>query len=59
MLALSVRKNGGVMIGNDFVVKVSKVHGNKVTLVFEAPEEVSILRLELVEPQEEESQSSR
>jgi len=47
MLVLSRRKNEQVMIGDDTVVTVVEVLGDKVRLGFEAPKEVAIHRREV------------
>jgi len=47
MLVLSRRKNEQVMIGDDTVVTVVEVLGDKVRLGIEAPKEVAIHRREV------------
>ena len=46
MLILSRRKNERVVIGDDIVVTVTEIRGDKVRLGFEAPEEVPVHREE-------------
>ena len=48
MLVLSRKEGSQLMIGDDIVVKVSKIRGNRVSLAIEAPSDVSIRRGELV-----------
>ncbi len=47
MLVLSRKKNERIMIGEDVVVTVVEIRGDKVRLGFEAPGEVEIWREEL------------
>ena len=48
MLVLSRKPGEKVVIGGDITVTVVSVIGNKVRLAFEAPEQVCILRAELL-----------
>lgn len=47
MLVLSRKAGQRVFIGDDIVVEVRRVAGNRVTLALEAPRDVRILRSEL------------
>ena len=47
MLVLSRHKNEKVMIGDDVVVVVSEIRGDKVSLGFEAPKGISVHRQEV------------
>jgi carbon storage regulator CsrA len=47
MLVLTRRPDDAVHIGNDIVIKVVAIQGNRVRLAIEAPEHVSIRRHEL------------
>jgi carbon storage regulator len=44
MLVLTAREGEQVFIGDSISVTVVKAHGNRMTLGFEAPREVTILR---------------
>ena len=48
MLVLSRKKNQTIRIGDDIILKVIDVSGGIVRLGFEAPDDVSILRSELI-----------
>lgn len=47
MLVLSRKIGERIVIGNNIVVLVSRVAGNRVTIGIEAPEDVTIRRAEL------------
>ena len=47
MLVLSRKKNESIVIGDNIVVKVVEVHGNRVRLGIEAPADVVVNRGEL------------
>ena len=47
MLVLSRKAGQKVHIGNDVVVEIRRIAGNRVTLALEAPKDVRILRGEL------------
>ena len=47
MLVLTRRLGEKVVIGNGITVTVVEVHGNRVRLAFNAPDQVPILRAEL------------
>jgi carbon storage regulator len=49
MLVLSRKEGERIVIGDDVVLVVQKVSGNRVTLALEAPRHVKILRGELDE----------
>ncbi len=49
MLVLSRKAGQRVHIGNDIVVEIRRVAGNRVTIALEAPRDVRILRGELQE----------
>jgi carbon storage regulator len=51
MLVLSRKLSESIVIGDDIVVKVVRLHGGKVRLGIEAPEGIRILRFEHL-PQE-------
>ena len=48
MLVLSRKKNQTIRIGDEIILKVIDVRGGIVRLGFEAPDDVSILRSELI-----------
>ncbi len=50
MLVLSRKEGEKVFIGENIVVEVLKVKGNRITLGFVAPQEVQIMRSELSKP---------
>ena len=47
MLVLSRKKNESIMIGDDIMVVVVEVRGDKVRLAVEAPKEVPVHRREV------------
>jgi len=47
MLVLSRKCGQQVLLGNDTVITVTKISGNRVTLSIQAPDKVRILRGEL------------
>lgn len=47
MLVLTRKKNEQVVIGQEIVVTVLSIQGGKVRLGFQAPEHISIHRIEL------------
>ena len=49
MLVLSRYRNESVKVGDDIVVTVVEVRGDKVRLGFEAPKDIPIFRTELIE----------
>lgn len=49
MLVLSRKPNQDIHIGNNIVIKVVRVNGNRVTLGIQAPDHVTIKRGELCE----------
>ncbi|MCH8263316.1 MAG: carbon storage regulator CsrA [Proteobacteria bacterium] len=49
MLILTRRKEESVLIDGDIKLKILSVRGNQVRIGFEAPEEVVIVREELLE----------
>ena len=48
MLVLSRKRDQKIIINNNTVITVIEIRGNKVRLGFEAPQDVKILREELV-----------
>lgn len=48
MLVLSRKASEKITIGNGITVTVLSIHGNRVRLAFEAPDDVRVLRSELV-----------
>jgi carbon storage regulator len=48
MLVLSRNANEGIRIGNDVRVSIVRISGNKVRIGIEAPDDVVVLRDELV-----------
>ncbi len=55
MLVLSRKKNQTIRIGDEIILKVLEVRGGVVRLGFEAPDDVSILRSELIPGHEDRS----
>ena len=49
MLILTRRPNESIIIDDDIKIKILSVNGNQVRIGFEAPEEVVIVREELLE----------
>jgi len=49
MLVLSIKVNERIQFGKDLIVTLSRVAGNRATLGIEAPDDVKILRGEIVE----------
>lgn len=49
MLVLSRRPGEAIRIGDDILVSVIQVKGDRITLGIEAPRDVQVLRCELVE----------
>jgi len=49
MLVLSRKSKQSIHIGNDIIVTVQSIHGNKVKLSIEAPVAVPVHRSELIE----------
>ncbi|MEM1062579.1 MAG: carbon storage regulator CsrA [Planctomycetota bacterium] len=47
MLVLSRKRNESIVIGDDVVVRVIEVRGDKVRLGIEAPREISVHRKEI------------
>ena len=47
MLVLSRKTGGQILIGDDVVITVKKISGNRVTLGIKAPTDVTVLRGEL------------
>jgi carbon storage regulator len=47
MLVLSRKKNESIVIGDNIVVKVVEIHGNRVRLGIEAPADVAVHRGEV------------
>ena len=50
MLVLSRRKNESIHIGNNIVIKISRINGARVQLAIEAPADVKVRRGELIRP---------
>ena len=48
MLVLTRKQGESICIGNDVELTVSRIHQNRITLRFKAPEGVVIMRKELV-----------
>jgi len=48
-LVLSRKKGESILVGDDIVVKIIGIEGSQVKVLIEAPDEVVILREELVE----------
>lgn len=55
MLVLSRKRFQSIQIGDDIKVTIVKIDGNQVRIGIEAPQGVTILRSELLEPAVEES----
>jgi len=49
MLVLSRRKQEGIVLGGQIKVTVVEIRGNQVRLAIEAPQEIRVLRTELVD----------
>lgn len=49
MLVLSRRKNQSIVIGDAVVIHIAEVRGNRVRLAIEAPQDIPVVRSELVE----------
>jgi carbon storage regulator len=48
MLVLTRKQNEGILIGNDIVVTVINIEGDKIRLGIEAPKNVRVIREELL-----------
>lgn len=48
MLVLTRKQNEGILIGNDIVVTVINIDGDKIRLGIEAPKNVRVIREELI-----------
>ena len=48
MLILTRRKNEKVMIGEDIIIEVLGINGNQVKIGFSAPQQVGIMREEII-----------
>ncbi len=48
MLVLTRKQNEGVLIGNDIVITVINIEGDKVRLGIEAPKNIRVIREELL-----------
>ncbi|WP_435017074.1 carbon storage regulator CsrA [Tundrisphaera sp. TA3] len=59
MLVLSRKQLEGIVIGNNIRIKIVKIDRNQVRLGIEAPEDVLIVRNELMHPEEEEAREAR
>ena len=55
MLVLSRKSNESIVINGNILIKVVSIRGNEVRLGFEAPQEISIIRKELIEQAAKES----
>ena len=58
MLVLSRKKNESIVIGDNIVITVVEVRGDKVRLGIEAPKEVTVHRREVYEAIKKAEQSS-
>lgn len=54
MLVLTRRKNESLLIGDDIVVTIVRVSGDKVRIGIEAPDSVRVIRPEAVEKERRE-----
>ena len=52
MLVLTRKPNEGIFIGDNIFIKVTAVNGNQVKIAIDAPDDVKILREELVNQNE-------
>lgn len=48
MLVLTRKQNEGILIGNDIVVSVINIEGDKVRLGIDAPKNIKVIREELL-----------
>lgn len=48
MLVLTRKQNEGILIGNDIVITIINIEGDKVRLGIEAPKNVRVIREELL-----------
>ncbi len=53
MLVLSRKREESIVINENIVIKIIEVKGNKVRLGIEAPQDVKIMRSELIGPRED------
>jgi carbon storage regulator len=49
MLVLSRRETESILIGDDIIVTIERINGKRVSVSITAPDEVNIVRGELVE----------
>ena len=59
MLVLSRKQLEGIVIGENIRIKIVKIDRNQVRLGIEAPDDVLIVRNELVQPEEDEAREAR
>ena len=48
MLVLSRERNERIYVGNDIIITIADVHGDKVRIGIDAPAEINIVREELI-----------
>jgi len=52
MLVLSRRETESILIGDDIIVTIERINGKRVSVSVRAPDEVNIVRGELVETED-------
>lgn len=58
MLVLARKKDEGIYIGDDIVVRIVEIQGNQVRIGIQAPKDVRIIREEIVQVVREENMQS-
>ena len=59
MLLLSRRETESIVIGDDIIVTIERINGKRVSVSITAPDEVKILRAELVDMKGESDAENR
>lgn len=59
MLVLSRKKNERIIIGNEIIIKVVEIKGNRVSLGIVAPDNVLVIRSELLNEERDDIISTR
>lgn len=55
MLILSRKVNQSIMIGDDIKITITEIHENSIKLGIDAPEDITVVREELINKENEEN----